>query len=172
MQHEIGAELAGRRFGFHALDQLPTRRADHLDADERKLLAEFVDDLLLDLREGRRVEGELALLARGFDEAVGGLVGRCGARPPDNRETANAGGGGEQLSSRQSHSFQAPSSLTALTAGSRRSCSTRRAKASAASRTRRTSAPTPSRRWDRTPPDRAALSSARSGFRSRGSSSP
>src|SRR5260221_139336 len=32
------------RFGSHALDQLPTRRPDHLDADEGKPLAEFVDD--------------------------------------------------------------------------------------------------------------------------------
>ena len=53
MQHEIGGELAGRGFGFYALDQLPARRTDHLDADEGKFLAEFVDNLLLHLSEGR-----------------------------------------------------------------------------------------------------------------------
>ena len=90
MQHEVGRELAGRRFGLHARDQLPARRADHLDADEGKLLAEFVDDLLLHLGEGRRVEEELALLARGLDQAVGRLVGRGRPRAADDREACRA----------------------------------------------------------------------------------
>ena len=88
MQHQIGRELAGRRLGLHARDELPARRADHLDADEGKLLAEFVDDLLLHLGEGRGVEDELAFLARGLDQAVGGLVGRCRSRAADDRERA------------------------------------------------------------------------------------
>ena len=73
MQHEIGRELAGRRFGFHALEQLAARRADHLDPDEGKPLAERVDDLLLHLGDVRGVEEELALLARRLDELSDGL---------------------------------------------------------------------------------------------------
>src|SRR5215212_7218918 len=101
MQHQIGRELTGRRFGFHALDQLAAGRAYHLDADERKLLAEFVDDLLLDLGEGRGIEDELAFLAGRVDETVGRLVGRCGPRAPDDRERADACGSAQCLSSGQ-----------------------------------------------------------------------
>ena len=86
MSARVGGELAGRRFGLHALDQLPARRADHLDADEGKLLAELVDDLLLHLGEGRGVEEELAFLARRLDQTVGRLVGRRRARAADDRE--------------------------------------------------------------------------------------
>ena len=143
MQHQVGRELAGRGFGLHARDQLPARRADHLDADEGKLLAEFVDDLLLHLGEGRGVEEELALLARGLEQAVGGLVGGRGPRAADDRERAEPRGGRENLAPGHSDRVMrlprsvfdrvipstAPPRMRArdrVTADSRRSCSTRR----------------------------------------------
>src|SRR3954463_8571934 len=107
MQHEVGTELTGRRFGLHALDQLSAGRADHLDADEGKLLAKFVDDLLLNFREGRCVEGELAFFLRRINEAVGGLVGRCGTRAPDDRKAADAGRRCEKLAAGYSLSSHA-----------------------------------------------------------------
>src|SRR3954469_22948674 len=157
MQHEVGAELAGRRFGLHALDQLSARRADHLDADEGKLLAELVDDLLLNFREGRRVEGELAFFLRRINEAVGGLVRRCGAQPPDDRKAADAGRRCEKLAAGYSLSSHAllpdppprAGRKNKITAGSRKSYSTRPATRAAASRTRLISAPRLSRHWDR-----------------------
>ena len=148
VQHQVGRELAGGGFGLHARDQLAARRADHLDADEGKLLAEFVDDLLLHLDEGRRVEDDLAFLARRLDQAVGGLERRRGrARPMIAkraerrcRRAAPAVGSVRTGSCAPLPSYpphartgslpQAGQRQGPVTAGSRRSCSTRRSSSS------------------------------------------
>ena len=68
MIDHIREQLAGRRFGLHALEQLIARRAEELDLDERKALVERVDDRRFALRHVRAVEDELAFLARRLDQ--------------------------------------------------------------------------------------------------------
>ena len=51
MVDRVGAELAGRGFGLDARDQLPARRADHLDLHERKTLVERLDGLAAPARK-------------------------------------------------------------------------------------------------------------------------
>ena len=102
MDQHVGRKLAGCRLGLHARDELAAGRADHLDADEGKVLAEFVDDLLLHLDEGRGVEDDLAFLARRLDQAVGGRERLCGARAADDREAAERGRRAKRVPSGQS----------------------------------------------------------------------
>src|SRR5205085_6589526 len=81
---------------------LAAGRADHLDADEGKALAEFVDDLLLHFDERRRVEDDPAFLARRLDEAVGGRKRLCRTRTSDDCEAAERGGRPQRMASGQS----------------------------------------------------------------------
>ena len=68
MIDHVGEQLARRRFGLHALEQLIARRAQKLDLHERKALVERIEDRRFALRHVGAVENELALLPRGLDQ--------------------------------------------------------------------------------------------------------
>ena len=68
MVDHVGEQLAGRRLGLHALQQLIARRAQELDLDEGKALVERVDDRRFALGDVGRIEDELAFLARRLDQ--------------------------------------------------------------------------------------------------------
>src|SRR3954469_7963270 len=95
MIDHVGNQLACGSFGLDPGDELAARRAYHLDPYLGKSLVELLDDLLLDLREVRRVVDQLAFRLCGGDQFgwTEFLLGQrsCAVQPHD--QTGDAGNG-------------------------------------------------------------------------------
>ena len=131
MIDDVGDQLAGRGLGLDAGDELAARRADHLDLDLGKTLVEFLDHLLLDLGEIRRVEHQLAFGFRRGDQL--GRAEIFSLRPrrrtvqrdaePDNADHGGEFGGSSRndcpVHSRSSPDFIYPVRVTLVCAAPR-----------------------------------------------------